>query len=266
MRFSIITVNKNGGRFLDEAIRSVIAQGEAGVELEYIVIDGGSTDDSLAIIKRYEREISRIISEPDSGPVAALNEGLRLASGEIIAWLNADDRYHAGALARVAATMAAHPEKALCFGACRIIDEAGREIRRGITRFKEAFFPLSGRFTIQCLNYVSQPAMFFRRSALAAAGPLKEEMVAAWDYEFLLRLWRQGGAALVPGPPLADFRRHSDSISTRRFAVQFREEFEAAAADAGRLAPQTWIHWVVRWGIVGAYRLMAGSSGNRGAL
>ena len=149
------------------------------------------------------------------------------------------------------------------FGACRIIDETGQEIRQGITRFKEAFFPLSSRFTIQCLNYVSQPAMFFRRSALEAAGLLREDMVAAWDYEFLLRLWRQGGAVLAPGLPLADFRRHSGSISTRHFSVQFREEFAAAAADAGRLAPQTWIHWVVRWGIVGAYRLMAASGETR---
>ena len=187
-----------------------------------------------------------------------------MASGEVLAWLNADDRYYPGTLKRVAEILTAHPKKALCFGACRIIDGTGREIRQGITRFKEAFFPLSSRFTIQCLNYVSQPAMFFRRSALEAAGPLREDMVAAWDYEFLLRLWRQGGATLVPGPPLADFRRHSGSISTRHFSVQFREEFAVAAADAGWLAPQTWIHWFVRWGIVGAYRLMADANETRG--
>ena len=257
MKFTIITTNKNGRRFLEETIRSVISQRGSGVDLEYIVIDGGSTDDSLKIIRHYEQDISQIISEPDRGPVLAINKGLRLASGEIVAWLNADDRYHPGALKRVAQTITAHPDKALCFGSCRIIDEEGREIRRGITRFKEAFFPLSSRFTIQCLNYISQPAMFFRRSALAAAGDLREEMLAAWDYDFTLRLWRQGGASHVPGAPLADFRWHPGSISARRFAIQFKEEFDAAARDAGRLAPQTWIHGIVRWGIVGAYTLMA---------
>lgn len=262
LKFSIITPNKNGGRFLDETLRSVLSQRESGVDLECIVIDGGSTDDSLKIIGRYEQDISRIISEPDRGPVSAINKGLRLASGGIVAWLNADDRYHPGTLKRVSQVMAAHSGKALCFGACRIIDEEGREIRRGITCFKEAFFPLSSRFSIQCLNYISQPAMFFRRSALEAAGYLREDMVAAWDYDLTLRLWRQGGAVHVPGAPLADFRWHPDSISARRFHIQFREEFDAAARDAGYLAPQTWIHGIVRWGIVGAYTLMAASRQN----
>ncbi|MBN2570080.1 MAG: glycosyltransferase [Deltaproteobacteria bacterium] len=259
MKLTIITPNKNGGRFLEETIRSVVSHRAPGVDLEYILIDGGSTDGSLEIIRHYERDISQIISEPDRGPVAAINKGLRLASGKIVAWLNADDRYHPGALQRVVQIMAAHPHRALCFGACRIIDEEGREIRRGITRFKEAFFPLSSQFTIQCLNYISQPSMFFRRSALEATGYLREDMVAAWDYDFVLRLWRQGGAVRVPGTPMADFRWHPGSISARKFAVQFREEFHAAAGDASWLAPQTWIHGIVRWGIVGAYTLMAAS-------
>lgn len=259
MKVTIITPNKNGGRFLEETIRSVISQKGSGVELEYIVIDGGSTDDSLEIIGRHEKDIARIISEADRGPVSAINKGLRLASGEIIAWLNADDCYHPGALKRVVQAMIKHPDKALSFGACRIIDERGREIRQGITRFKEAFFPLSSRFTVQCLNYISQPAMFFRRSALKTAGYLREDMVAAWDYDFILRLWRHGGAVHVPGAPLADFRWHKDSISARSFSIQFKEEFNTAARDAGRLTPQTWIHWLVRWGIVGIYSLMAAS-------
>ena len=175
--------------------------------------------------------------------------------------MNADDRYHPGTLNRVALAMAARPGKSLCFGGCRIVGEKGEEIRQGITRFKEAFFPFSSRFTIQCLNYISQPAMFFRRTALKAAGYLREDMAAAWDYDLTLRLWRQGGAVRVPGPPLADFRWHPGSISARRFHEQFREEFDAAARDAGRLAPQTWIHWLVRWGIVGAYSIMAASRG-----
>jgi glycosyltransferase involved in cell wall biosynthesis len=259
MKFTIITPNKNGGRFLEETIRSVISQRESGVDLEYIVIDGGSIDDSPKIIKNYEQDISQIISEPDRGPVSAINRGLRLASGDIVAWLNADDRYHPGALKRVAEVLTEHPDRALCFGACRIIDAGGREIRRGITRFKEAFFPISSRFTIQCLNYISQPAMFFRRSALEIAGCLREDMVAAWDYDFILRLWRHGGAVYAPGPPLADFRWHPASISARQFTVQFKEEFDVAARDAGSLAPQIWIHAVVRWGIVAAYMLMAAS-------
>ena len=141
MKFTIITPNKNGGRFLEETIQSVLNQREAGIDLEYIVLDGGSTDASPAILSRYEGEISQIVCEADSGPVSAINKGLKMATGEIIAWLNADDRYHAGTLRRVSATLSRHRDSALCFGACRIIDESGQEIRRGITRFKELFLP-----------------------------------------------------------------------------------------------------------------------------
>jgi GT2 family glycosyltransferase len=261
---SIITPNKNGERFLERTIQSVLAQRDDGVDLEYIVLDGASTDGSLEIIKRYKDRIDTAISEPDAGPAAAINKGLRMARGEIVAWLNADDVYHPGTLRRVLEVMQQCPQASLCFGSCRIVDEHGREIRRAITRFKEYFFPISGRFTIQCVNYVSQPAMFFRRRALEQAGPLDETLQAAFDYDLTLRLWRHGGATRVPGPPLADFRWHAGSISGANFQTQFREELQAAAKDAGPLAPQTLIHHGVRWGIVGIYGLMAlGRRGNK---
>ncbi len=257
MRISVITPNYNGGRFLEACIRSVLAQRNDTVELEYILVDGGSSDDSPAIIERYRAELSGCIIEPDHGPADALNKGLRCATGEVIGWLNADDRYHPDALRRVVHAARARPNCALYFGRCRIINEEDAEIRRGITRFKEAFFPFSCRFMFQCINYISQPATFFRRTALELAGPMNEHLSAAFDYEFFLRLWRHGGAARVPGPPLADFRWHEGSISGRRFEHQFLEEWKAAAADAGRWAPQTWIHSAVRWGIVWSYRRMA---------
>ncbi|TVQ97949.1 MAG: glycosyltransferase [Desulfovibrionales bacterium] len=254
---TIITPNKNGEQFLDRTIQSVLAQRTEIPDMEYIVLDGASTDGSLEIINRYRDLIDVVISEPDQGPAAAINKGLRMARGEIIAWLNADDVYHSNALARVLRVMDASPTAALCFGSCRIIDEQDREIRRPITRFKELFFPLSSRFTIQSINYVSQPAMFFRRQALEKAGPLNEKLTAAFDYDLTLRLWQHGGAVRVPGAPLADFRWHQSSISGSHFQTQFREELQAAVRDAGPLAPQTLIHHVARWGIVTIYALMA---------
>ena len=150
-----------------------------------------------------------------------------------------------------------HPDKALCFGHCPIINEDNQEIRKGITRFKEMFYPISCRFVIQSINYISQPAMVFRRSALEAAGPLRQDLKAAWDYEFILRLWRQGGAVRVARPALANFRWHPGSISGQFFKLQFKEEYEAAVADAGKFSLQALLHWFVRWGIVGCYSLMA---------
>lgn len=226
------------------------------MHVEYIVVDGSSTDDSLAICKAHGDQIDVLICEPDRGPASAINKGLRRARGQIVAWLNADDFYYPGTLQRIQMAFNQQPRKALAFGRCQIVDEKGIEIRRGITKFKEFFFPFSSRFTIQSINYISQPSMFFRRPALAGAGLLREDMKAAWDYEFILRLWRQGGGFGVRGSPLSAFRWHSSSISAQHFRQQFKEEFDAAAADAGRFAPQTLLHWGVRWGIVWSYSLM----------
>lgn len=258
MRFSIITPNFNGGRFLEETIVSVLAQRKDGIDLEYIVVDGGSTDGSLAIIDKYRADIGHLIVEKDHGPANAINKGFALASGEVVSWLNADDLYQPDCLARVKDCFAAGGDKvAFCFGGCPIINERGEEIRKGITRFKAFFFPFSSRFLHQSINYISQPALFFRRSVREKAGLLREDMVAAWDYEFTLRLWREGEGRYIPGAPLAAFRWYEGSISGQNFSLQFKEEYEAARFDAGPLSLPTILHFGVRWGIVSIYSCMS---------
>ena len=257
MKISVVMPNRNGERFLEEAIRSVLRERELGVDLEYILADGGSTDGSMDIVGAYRDRIDVLLTEPDDGPADAINRGLSKATGDIVCWLNADDRYCPGALKRVIQTMSDNPGRALSFGHCRIIDEAGAETRSGITWFKECFYPLSGRFTIQCINYISQPAMFFRRAAFGEAGPLRLDLKAAWDYDLILRLWAQGGAVRIDPPALADFRWHATSISAQHFKRQFREEFEVAAGDAGRFSLQSFLHLGVRYGIVAIYSFMA---------
>ena len=257
MKISVITPNYNGEQFLEETIKSVILQRDFGVDVEYIIVDGGSTDRSQDIIGKYMSQICAIISEPDHGPADAINKGLKVANGDILCWLNADDRYYPGALKRVAETMTNHPTKALCFGHCPIINKNGNEIRIWITRFKELFFPISSHFTIQCLNYISQPAMFFRRSAYEKAGPLREDLKCAWDYDFILRLWRHGSAVQLKNPPLAGFRWHEESLGGRYFKTQFEEELDIAVKDAGRCSVQALLHLGVRWGIVRIYSAMA---------
>jgi len=257
MKISVITPNYNGERFLEETIKSVIAQQDLVVDVEYIIVDGGSTDGSQGIINKYRSQIYNVISEPDHGPANAINKGLRIAGGDILCWLNADDRYYPGALKRVAETMANHPKKALCFGHCPIINENGKEIRIWITRFKELFFPISSHFAIQCINYISQPAMFFRSSAYKKAGPLREDLICAWDYDFVLRLCHQGGLVQLNNPPLAMFRWHEESLGGRYFKTQFEEELDIATQDAGKYSVQVLLHFAVRWGIVLSYSLMA---------
>lgn len=257
MKVSVITPCYNAGNFLEETILSVLDQHNDGVDIEYIVVDGGSTDGSLDIITKYASAITRIISEPDTGPANAINKGLSAASGDILCWLNADDTYFPNTLKRVVEAMTEHPSAALCFGHCPIINEAGREIRIGITRFKEFFFPLSSRFTIQCINYISQPTMFFTNAAYRKAGPLREDLKCAWDYDFILRLWQHGGGVYILNPPLAVFRWHESSLSGQHFRLQFKEEWDAAIKDAGRFSLQALLHLGVRWGIVWSYSAMA---------
>lgn len=256
-RFSIVVPSYNSEKFIEQTLLSIIAQRESGIEVELIVIDGNSTDSSVTILNQYKDEIDILLVESDTGPANAINKGLALAKGDILAWLNADDVYTPGALKRVAESFDTDGKESFCFGRCQIIDEQGGEIRTGITRFKELFFPINCRFTYQCINYISQPATFFSRSAFTHVGPLREDMVAAWDYEFFLRLWAVGKGLLIEGTVLSSFRWHESSISGQNFAVQFEEELEAAAADAGKYAPQTLLHHCVRWGIVGIYHFMA---------
>ena len=257
MTFSIITPNYNGEAFLRQCIDSILEQVEEGIDLELIVIDGGSNDASVDIIKSYGDKITYFISEKDDGPADAINKGFQKATGDVVAWLNADDVYMPGTLKRVKAVFDANQSLAFCFGKCRIVNEKGDEIRKGITWFKELFFPISSRFVFQSINYISQPSMFFTRSAREGAGLLKTELTAAWDYEFILRLWHQGQSTVVKGAPLSCFCWHEGSISGQHFKLQFKEELDAARADAGGFSLQVFFHHFVRWGIVGAYTLMS---------
>ena len=254
MKISVITPNYNGERFLERTINSILQQKEDGVEVELIVVDGMSSDGSLKIFDKYTKEITHTIIEKDTGPANAINKGFALASGDIVAWLNADDIYYPGALVRVQEVFERKADVALCFGRCPIINEEGVEIRTFITRFKECFFPFSCEYTFQCINYISQPALFFRREAMQNAGCLREDMVAAWDYEFMLKLWHSGKGAVIPGGPIAAFRWHEQSISGQNYKTQFKEELEAVIAALGsRWKAQVLLHCCVRWGIVGAY-------------
>jgi len=257
MKISILTPNYNGARWLARGMDSVLSQQLApGDELEYIVVDGGSTDGSQAIAEARRARLAALVSEKDNGPADALNKGFRLATGDLVGWLNADDVYRPGALAAAADAARKHPKAAFFFGKCRIVDEAGAEIRGFPTWVKNACFPFSCRFLIQCINYVSQPASWFRRTALEAAGGLRTDFKAAFDYDLTLRLWRQGGGVRIPGGPWADFQWHPGSISGTHYERQFEEEWRAAAADAGKWSPQAVLHWLVRHGIVACYRWM----------
>jgi glycosyltransferase involved in cell wall biosynthesis len=223
LKISIITPSFNQGTFLERTLTSVLGQ-RGDFQLEYLVVDGGSTDATLSVLRRYDGQL-RYISEPDRGQSDAINKGLRMTSGEVVAWLNSDDTYEPGALGAVAEAMCSGAP--WCFGMCRIVDERDREIRHAITRYKTA---QSRRYSLGRLlgrNFISQPAIFFRRDLFGAVGGLDEDLHLAMDYDLTLRFARVAPPVFVPRP-LAAFRWHGSSKTGGRYRAGAWEAFRVA--------------------------------------
>lgn len=220
---SIVTPCLNAAGTIEEALASVRAQGYPRVE--HVVVDGGSTDGTVELLRHAEGV--RFVSEPDRGRADAVNKGVAMTTGEVIGWLNADDRYEPGALLGVGHALAADPSAMWATGYCRIIGADGQEIRAPITAYKNFLlrrwsFPL---YLTQ--NFVADPATFIRRSALEAAGPLDERYLISHDYDLWLRVARRH-APLVLRRTLAGFRMTEGTASMAGFERQFREHAEVA--------------------------------------
>jgi glycosyltransferase involved in cell wall biosynthesis len=180
-RISVVTPSLNQGKFLEQTILSVLGQGYAN--LEYIVIDGGSSDGSLDIIHKYANQISYWVSEKDHGQADALNKGFAKASGEILCWINSDDFLLPGALLRLETEF--RKEDDLIYGACLSFSEAGR--RCVINR------PPEHNYQELCLiDYIVQPSSFWRRSLWEKVGPLDASLNYAFDWEWFIRAAKFG--------------------------------------------------------------------------
>lgn len=222
-RISVVTPSFNQGRFIKEAIESVIAQGHSDVE--HWIMDGCSNDETLSILQHGTATPGwnhlKWKSEPDSGQSAALNKGFRLVTGEIVGWLNADDRYRTGCFEVIAQAFAANPEVDVLYGDYTLINEAGGIIKT----CKEIEF---NRFVLNYhrVLFIPTTATFFRRKIFAERNWLNEDLHYAMDAEFFIRLARAGYTFKHIPALLADFRLHPNSKScahTKRM-LQERED------------------------------------------
>jgi glycosyltransferase involved in cell wall biosynthesis len=186
---SIITPSYNQAAFLDEAIQSVL--GQEGVPVEYLIVDGGSTDGSVEIIRKYADRLAWWVSERDAGQAEAINKGLQRAKGEIVAWLNSDDLYLPGAIARAVTAFEAHPETSLVFGDAVTIDPAGRQIGR-------LAFGDWGLDELMGFRIICQPAVLMRRTILEQAGYLDPSYHYLLDHQLWLRIARLSPICHVP--------------------------------------------------------------------
>jgi glycosyltransferase involved in cell wall biosynthesis len=202
MLVSIITPSYNQAQYLEATMRSVLDQDYE--HIEYIVVDGGSTDGSVEIIKKYADRLAWWVSENDQGQTSALNKGFARASGDILAWLNSDDTYEPGAISEAVRYLKTHPETGLLYGNANFINAKGEVIGKFPSRQTDY------RRLRQGYVHVSQQASFFRADLWRQVGPLDPSFYFAMDYDLWVRL-----AALAPVVYLprlwANFRLHGDA-------------------------------------------------------
>jgi glycosyltransferase involved in cell wall biosynthesis len=224
-RISLVTPSFNQARFIGRTIDSVLLQ-EGPFELDYRVIDGGSTDGTRAILESYGARL-RWVSEPDQGQVDAINKGLKTATGDLVGWINSDDLLMPGALARIVAAFEAVPTTVWVHGRCVIIDEADRSIRRWVSLYKHYRCRHHSFDNLLTEDYVSQMTAFWRRSVHQEIGYLDPALDLSFDYDWFLRLARRGAPVYIE-EPVACFRVYETSKSGAGFARQFRQIAEVA--------------------------------------
>lgn len=228
-KISVITPSFNQGKFLEETIRSVLLQGYPNIE--YIIMDGGSSDESLGIIRKYERWISYWVSEKDNGQVDAVNRGVEISSGDIVSWLNSDDILLPECLFKVAQKFLENSQARIVFGERFNIDESGEFLdyqRLSGRAVKLSHVIFMGRWPFY------QEAVFIKRSLWIQSAGLSEEYNVAFDLEFFLKCLKIEDAKTMPGAILGCWRHHGSQKLNRSISHILRHEHERIFADYGR--------------------------------
>ena len=200
---SIITPSFNQAQFLERTIQSVLAQDYP--RIEYIIVDGGSTDGSADVIKKYQSRLAWWVSEQDKGQTDAINKGFNRATGDILAWINSDDTYHPKAVGEAVKYLMENPEVALVYADCDFIDEEDRLIGK----FKSA--QTDYRRLREGYVHIPQQTMFFRAKYWKELGPLDPSFYFAMDYDLWTRIAAKAPLKYVAGRTWANFRIHTSS-------------------------------------------------------
>lgn len=248
---TIITPSFNQGQFIERTIRSVLDQGYPN--LEYLVIDGGSTDGTIDVLRRHESSL-RWVSEPDRGQSDAINKGLRQAKGAIIGYLNSDDVLRPGCLAAIAEYFQGHPERQWLTGYARIIDEHDRPIQSPISRYKNFLLRHYHRRMLYVINFISQMSTFWRADAMNRIGYYSVDHHLVMDYDYWLRLLTLGDPGIVRRE-LSGFRVHGASKGGNRFVEQFRQSYALGRTKITNplLVALAWLH---NYLVIAIYQVM----------
>jgi GT2 family glycosyltransferase len=210
---SIITPSYNQALYLEQTMQSVLEQDYP--DIEYIVVDGGSTDDSAEIIKKYADSLAYWISERDSGQAEAINKGFARANGEILAWLNSDDYYMRNTVSVAARCFEQNPDVVMVYGDMLAVDGEGQTIN--VLRYKQLSLE-----DLLCFQIIGQPSVFFRRSALEKTGWLEPSFHFMLDHHLWIRLAQEGRILHVP--QVWSAARYHPAAKNRAQAAEFGRE------------------------------------------
>ena len=208
MRVSIVTPSWNYGRFMRDCVESVMKQGYD--DFEHLIFDAGSTDETLLLLQEYPHV--RLVVEPDKGMSDAINKGFNIATGDLVMWLNADDRLKPGALRAVVAFAQAHPDADVIYGCWDFIDESGERIRT------MTLFPFNHNMLLYLGCYIGSTATFLRRATVLNSGErLNIRFNYVMDGEFYARLAYKGFKFKYMPSVIADFRVHGGNLSLANY-------------------------------------------------
>ena len=232
-RITIVVPSYNQGRFIEQTFKSIIDQGYPNLEL--IVIDGGSSDETLGVIKQYAKHITWWVSEADDGQANAINKGMSHATGEILAWLNSDDCLMPGSLLQVAQHFLASPDTDVVYGHRVLINEAGLDVGRWI-------LPAHRKMILTYADYIPQETMFWRKILWRKVNAhLDESFRFAMDWELICRFVQADAKFTLIPAFLGQFRMHAmqktnanlESDGFREMAIirkAYRQSFSRHAA------------------------------------
>lgn len=237
MKISIVTTCFNSSKTIRATIESILSQ-QGDFELEYIITDAGSTDSTLSIIAEYGSRIT-LINAQGTNQSQGINMGLRAATGDIVAFLNADDVYRPNALQTVTTAFRVDRDKLWLIGQCPIIDEQGNEFHGLISQYKNLCLRHYSYWLLLIENFVCQPAVFLRREALDRVGYFAENEQFVMDYDYWLRIGRISDPIAVESA-LAGFRRIEGTKSNSSYPKQFRDDMRVGILAARKSIVYWW--------------------------
>lgn len=214
-RITVVTPSYNQGPFLEQTILSVLGQGYEN--LEYIIVDGGSTDNSPDVIRKYATALTYWVSEKDSGQSNAINKGFARATGDILCWLNSDDMHLPNTLNIVAELIKDVSRPQVVFGNCIKFDEGSP---RALCSYPTKSFK---KDALNLIDYIDQPSAFWTRSAMDIVGPLREDLHYVFDWDWFVRCQRKGVAFTPTHEMLSLYRLHAQHKSGTGGAKRLKE-------------------------------------------